>query len=42
MEAVMKLSSYWWDIDEDLSLTFESDLPESADIVVIGGGFTGL
>lgn len=38
----MKLSSYWWDIDQDLSPKLEAKLPKSADIVVIGGGFTGL
>ena len=43
----MKLSSYWWDIKEDLtppepSLGSGETLPKSADLVVIGGGFTGL
>lgn len=38
----MKLAPYWWDIDQDLTPSFQGDLPQSADIVVIGGGFTGL
>ena len=38
----MKLSPYWWDIDLDLRPSFDGDMPPSADIVVIGGGFTGL
>ena len=38
----MKLSSYWWDIDQDLTPSFVGDLPARADVVVIGGGFTGL
>lgn len=38
----MKLSSFWWDIEEDLTPTSEVNLPKSADVVVIGGGFTGL
>ncbi len=38
----MKLSPYWWDIDADLTPAFDAGLPVSADVVVIGGGFTGL
>ena len=38
----MKLSSYWWDIDEDLNTPMPDHMPHDADLVVVGAGFTGL
>ena len=38
----MKLSSYWWDIDEDLNTPMPDHMPHEADLVVVGAGFTGL
>ena len=36
----MELSAYWW---QDISLKREPrNLPSEADVVIIGGGFTGL
>ena len=37
----MKLESYWTDTAPDV-LTTTLDLPARADVVVVGGGFTGL
>ena len=38
----MKLSSYWWDIDEDLTTPMPEQMPHEVDLVVVGAGFTGL
>ena len=38
----MKLSSYWWDIEENLHTAPADHLPHAADLVVVGAGFTGL
>lgn len=38
----MKKSPYWWDIPQDLSIAQAQGLPKSADLVVVGAGFTGL
>ena len=38
----MKKSPYWWDIPDALDGPSLDRLPAAADVVVIGGGFTGL
>ena len=38
----MKLSSYWWDIEEDLSTPMPEHMPHEVDLLVVGAGFTGL
>ncbi len=38
----MKLSSYWWDIDEDLTTPMPEHMPHEVDLLVVGAGFTGL
>lgn len=39
---MIKKTPYWWDIEENLDVSSPERLPNSADVVVIGGGFTGL
>ena len=38
----MKMSAFWWDIEESLSSSVQHVLPAEADFVVVGGGYTGL
>ena len=33
---------YWWDIEEPLRQTHNDALPPEADVVIVGGGFTGM
>ena len=38
----MKMSAFWWDIDERLTPSDRHVLPKEVDFVVVGGGYTGL
>ena len=38
----MKMSAFWWDIDERLTPSGQHALPKEVDFVVVGGGYTGL
>ncbi len=38
----MKMSAFWWDIEESLLSSVQHVLPAEADFVVVGGGYTGL
>ncbi len=33
---------YWWDIDEPLRQVHDDPLPKSSDVVIVGGGYTGM
>ena len=33
---------YWWDIDESLQQVHDDPLPKSSDVVIVGGGYTGM
>ncbi|MGB2324474.1 MAG: NAD(P)/FAD-dependent oxidoreductase, partial [Candidatus Puniceispirillales bacterium] len=33
---------YWWDIDESLRQVHDDPLPKSSDVVIVGGGYTGM
>ncbi|MGU9961630.1 MAG: NAD(P)/FAD-dependent oxidoreductase [Candidatus Puniceispirillales bacterium WSBS_2018_MAG_OTU23] len=39
---MMKKTPYWWEIAQPLEAEMPTALPSSADVVVIGGGFTGI
>ena len=38
----MKMSAFWWDIDERLTPSGQHALPKEVDFVIVGGGYTGL
>ena len=38
----IKFHPYWWDIPDKLTIEQNADLPAEADVVIVGGGFTGL
>ena len=38
----MKMSAFWWDIDERLTPFDQHALPKEVDFVIVGGGYTGL